>query len=106
IMERNQWEASMRMSETVMGVAENSMRLRMEEAARIAGLRYIVNLVTDAHGQIVGCYAGDVVAAHRAGAWFSREIYAAEMPGRADIVLIDSYPADRDIWQSAKGAYS
>src|SRR2546423_13097877 len=28
------------------------------------------------------------------------------MPRRADIVLIDSYPADRDFWQSAKGFYS
>jgi nickel-dependent lactate racemase len=29
IMERNQWEASMHMSETVMGVPENPMRLRL-----------------------------------------------------------------------------
>ena len=35
MQERNQWEASLRMSETVMGVADNPMRLRMEEAARI-----------------------------------------------------------------------
>jgi nickel-dependent lactate racemase len=38
MMERNQWEASMHMSETIMGVPENPMRLRMEEAARMAGL--------------------------------------------------------------------
>ena len=67
MMERNQWEASQRMSETVMGVAENSMRLRMEAAARLVGLRYIVNLVSDAAGQIAGCFAGDTVLAHRAG---------------------------------------
>jgi nickel-dependent lactate racemase len=28
------------------------------------------------------------------------------MPDRADIVVIDSYPADRDFWQSAKGYYA
>jgi lactate racemase len=28
------------------------------------------------------------------------------LPQRADIVLIDSYPADRDLWQSAKAFYS
>jgi nickel-dependent lactate racemase len=28
------------------------------------------------------------------------------MPGRAEIVVIDSYPADRDFWQSAKGLYA
>src|SRR5438132_1630022 len=67
IMARNQWEASMHMSETVMGVPENPMRLRMEEAARMAGFNYIVNVVYDASPRhtIVGCFVGDVVAAHR-----------------------------------------
>jgi nickel-dependent lactate racemase len=106
IMERNQWEASMEMSETVMGVAENPMRLRMEEAAQLAGLRYIVNVVGDGSGRIAGCFCGDVVAAHREGCKLSREITAARMPHRADVLLIDSYPADRDFWQSAKGLYS
>jgi nickel-dependent lactate racemase len=106
IMERQQWEASMQMSETVMGVPENSMRLRMEEAGEIAGLKYIVNVVLDGKGQIAGLFAGDVVQAHRAGCALSREICAARMPGRAEIVVIDSYPADRDFWQSAKGLYA
>jgi nickel-dependent lactate racemase len=106
IMDRQQWEASMQMSETVMGVPENSMRLRMEEAAALAGLKYIVNVVLDGKGQIAGCFAGDVVQAHRAGCHLSREICGAKMPGRAEIVLVDSYPADRDFWQSAKGLYA
>src|SRR5919199_1434187 len=103
---RNQWEASRRMSETVMGVAENSMRRRMEEAARIVGLNYIVNVVADADKRIVGCFVGDTVAAHRAGCKLAREINAVTLPRRADVVLVDSHPADRDFWQSAKGFYS
>src|SRR5437868_7847506 len=103
---RNTWETSLRMSETVMGLADNPMRLRMEEAARIVGLIYIANLVSDYEGKIVGCFVGDPVEAHRAGCKLSREINAVTMPRRADIVLIDSYPADRDFWQSAKGFYS
>jgi nickel-dependent lactate racemase len=108
MMERNQWEASMHMSETVMGVAENPMRLRMEEAAQMAGLQYIVNVVYAADGDhtIVGCFTGDVVAAHRQGCKCAREFYAAHMPTRADVVLIDSHSADRDFWQSAKGPYA
>ncbi len=106
IMERNQWEASMHMSETVMGVPENPMRLRMEEAARMAGLSYIVNVVYDIDRKIVGCFCGDFVAAHREGSKRSREAYAARLPARADIVLIDSHSADRDFWQSAKGPYA
>ncbi len=106
LMERNQWEASMHMSVTVMGVAENPMRLRMEEAARLAGLRWIVNVVYDVDRRIVGAFAGDVVAAHRAGCARSREVYAVHLPTRADIVLIDSHSADRDFWQSCKGPYA
>jgi lactate racemase len=106
IMERQQWEASMQMSETVMGVAENSMRLRMEEAAKLAGLAYIVNVVLERDDRIAGCFTGDVVAAHRAGCELARSINAARMPQRADIVVTDSYPQDRDFWQSAKGLYS
>lgn len=106
MQERNQWEASLRMSETMMGVADNPMRLRMEEAARIVGLNYIANLVSDYEGQIVGCFVGDPVEAHRAGCKLSREINAVSLPRRADIVLIDSHPADRDFWQSAKGFYA
>jgi lactate racemase len=106
MMDRNQWEASMHMSETVMGVPENPMRLRMEEAARMAGLRYIVNVVYDVRRRIVGCFTGDVVEAHREGSKCSRQVYAAHLPTRADIVLIDSHSADRDFWQSAKGPYA
>jgi len=106
MMDRNQWEASMHMSETVMGVPENPMRLRMEEAAEMAGLRYIVNVVYDIRRRIVGCFTGDVVQAHREGCKVSREVYAAHLPTRADIVLIDSHSADRDFWQSAKGPYA
>jgi nickel-dependent lactate racemase len=106
MMERNQWEASMHMSVTVMGVPENPMRLRMEEAAALAGLRYIVNVVYDIRRRIVGCFTGDPVAAHRAGCARARDVYGTHLPTRADIVLIDSHSADRDFWQSAKGAYA
>lgn len=108
MMERNQWEASMQMSETVMGVPENPMRLRMEEAARIAGLRYIVNVVCDVspRHRIAGCFTGDPVAAHREGCLRAREVYAVHMPSRCDVLIIDSHPADRDFWQSAKGPYA
>ncbi|HET8649003.1 MAG TPA: nickel-dependent lactate racemase [Gemmatimonadales bacterium] len=106
MMARNQWQASMQMSETVMGVPENPMRLRMEEAARIAGLSYIVNVIYDVHDHIVGCVSGDSVEAHRVGCLRSREVYAVHLPTRADIVLIDAHSADRDFWQSAKGVYA
>jgi nickel-dependent lactate racemase len=106
MMDRNQWEASMHMSETVMGIPENPMRLRMEEAALMAGLRYIVNVVYDIKHKVVGCFCGDVVEAHREGCKCSREVYAAHLPTRCDILIIDAHSADRDFWQSAKAPYA
>jgi nickel-dependent lactate racemase len=106
MMEINQWEASMHMSETIMGVPENPMRLRMEEAARIAGLKYVVTVVADIKHQIIGCFVGDFVEAHRKGSLCSRKVFSAHMPSRCDILIIDSHSADRDFWQSAKGPYA
>jgi lactate racemase len=106
MQERNQWEAAHCTSEMVMGVAENPMRLRIEEAAKLVGLRYIVNLVSDREKKIAGCFTGDPVKAHRAGCKLSRELNTVTLPRRARIVLIDSHPADRDFWQSAKGVYA
>jgi nickel-dependent lactate racemase len=106
LMDRNQWQASMHMAESVMGVAENPMRLRIEEAARLVRLQYIVNVVVGVDGQIAGCFCGDLIEAHRKGSKTSRQIYGVHLPSRADIVLIDSYPADRDFWQSAKAFYT
>src|SRR5687767_14002542 len=89
-----------------MGRAANPMRQRIEEAARLARLRYIVNVVTDRERRIVGCFVGDPIAAHRAGCRVSAEINEVVLPRRADIVLADSHPADRELWQSAKGFYA
>ncbi len=106
IQERNQWEAASYRAEDVMGIADNRMRARIEEAARLAGLRYIVNCVADGAGHLVGCFVGDLVSAHRDGCRLSHEINEVLLPKRADVVLADSHPADRDVWQSAKAVYS
>jgi lactate racemase len=106
IQSRLQWQGAQRMSETIMGEPLNPMREAMEEAARLVGLRFVVNIITDGEKHLAGCFAGDPVAAHREGSRLSREIFAVALPGRADIVIADSHPADYDVWQSAKGYYS
>jgi nickel-dependent lactate racemase len=106
IQARSQWEAAQYSSAGVMGRAANPMRERIEEAARLAGLRYIANVVTDRDRQIVGCVVGDPIAAHRAGCRLSAVVNEVRLPHRADIVLTDSHPADRDLWQSAKAFYA
>lgn len=101
-----QWQGAQRMSDTVMGEPENPMRAAMEEAARMVGLRFVVNLVTGGDKHLAGCFAGEPVASHREGCRLSRDIFSVSLPQRADIVITDSHPADYDLWQSAKGYYS
>lgn len=101
----NHWAGAQRWSEQLMGVRDNLLRDRIDQAARRVGLNYIVNVVM-AGGAVAGCFSGDPIAAHRAGCELAMQIYGVDLPQRADIVIVESKPADRDFWQSAKGIYS
>ncbi len=85
-----------------LGREDCPVRLEIEHVARRAGLRFIVNTVLDADSRIAGVFAGDPVAAHRAGVAFARDIWTQTVPDLADIVVASSYPADIDFWQAQK----
>ena len=58
----------------------------MEEAGRICGVDYIVNVVLDEHKHIVYAVAGDIsVKAHRAGCNYLDRMYRKHDPGTARI---------------------
>jgi len=100
------WMSALYPGADILGVAENPVRLEVERIARQAGLRFIVNVIMDAHARVLQVVAGDPVAAHRVGAEHSRAIYGVSQPELADVVLAESYPADYDLWQASKGMYS
>ncbi len=100
------WRSALYPGREILGVAENPVRREVECIARQAGLRFVVNVVMDAQQRVIKVVAGDPVAAHRQGAKRSRVIYGVEQPALADIVVSESYPADYDLWQAAKGLYS
>lgn len=85
-----------------LGNPENHIRLDMEEIARIAGLDFIINTVLNLDNEILHVVAGDLVAAHRAGVEFAREIYESKIERQADIVIAGTYPANKDMWQADK----
>ena len=84
------------------GNENNPIRLEIEQVAKKARLRFIVNTVLDAEHKIVKVFCGDPVTAHRAGVAFARDIWVAPIPDFADIVIASSYPADIDFWQAEK----
>jgi nickel-dependent lactate racemase len=89
-------------SEEVLGVPNNPVRTEMEEIAAKAGLSMISNCVLDGKGRLVNCFSGDVVAAHREAVKTTNDIYDVPIDHKVDIALVDSFPADIDMWQAVK----
>ena len=78
-------------------LAGNPVREDIEEAAAICGVDYIVNVVLDAHKEIVYAVAGDMTKAHRDGCRFLDGLYRKTIPHRADIVLVSQGGAPKDL---------
>lgn len=82
----------------------NPIREDIEQAGRILGIDYIVNVVLDEHKNIVHAVAGDAVKAHRAGCAFLDTLYRKPIARRADIVLVSQggAPKDLNLYQTQK----
>ncbi len=77
-------------------VNANARRLDSEEAARIAGLDFIVNAFLNSDGDVVDLVAGDPVDAHRAGVEIGRRHYATEVVKNVDIAIGNGYPMSNE----------
>lgn len=83
---------------------ENPLRMDIEEAGKICGIHYIVNVVLDEHKQIIFATAGDATAAHRAGCRYLDALYRKPIRKQADIVLVSQggAPKDQNLYQTQK----
>lgn len=84
------------------GKIQNKAMDEMRQVAKQAGLRFIVNVVFNAHKELVMVVAGDMVAAHNAGMKHSKDIFVKELKEKVDIVIMEAQPADADMWQATK----
>ncbi len=82
----------------------NPVREDIEEAGRLLGIDFIVNVVLDAHKEIIRCVSGDSVAAHREGCAFLDTLYKCRIPRRAEIVVVSAggFPKDMNMYQAQK----
>ena len=82
----------------------NPLRLDLEEAGRICGIDYIVNVILDEHKHIVHAVAGDVLKAHRAGCRYLDRMYRKPISAPADIVIVSQggAPKDANLYQTQK----
>ena len=75
----------------------NPVRLDIEEAGKLVGIDFIVNVVLDEKKHIVKAVAGDPIKAHREGCTFLDQIYLSQIPKGADIVIVSQGGAPKDL---------
>lgn len=83
---------------------DNPVRLDIEEAGRMVGIDFILNVVLSEHKEILKAVAGDVTQAHREGCRFLDTLYRKELSEPADIVLVSQggAPKDLNLYQTQK----
>jgi lactate racemase len=83
----------------------NPVHVDMTEAARLAKVDFIVNIVENKKGEIVKAFAGDLEAAFMEGVKLVDEMYRVTIDRRADIIVVSAggHPADMDLYQAYKG---
>lgn len=103
---RTHWLAAQLTGREILGKIENPVKDEIQQVGEIAGLKWVINTVQDADGNVVRVVAGDPQLAYKSGAETSLQVYKAELPAEADIVVTDSYPYDSELWLAAKGIYA
>jgi len=78
-----------------------AFRPHLDEVARMAGLRFIVNPLLNESLEIIDLVAGDPELAYREGCERGRELYATTIPaGPLDIGIFNAFPKDTELCQA------
>ena len=83
----------------------NPVHEDMVEAAKLAKVDFILNIVTNSKQELVQAFAGDLEQAFYDGVKLVDEMYKVTVDRRADIVVVSSggHPLDIDLFQAYKG---
>lgn len=85
------------------GRIDSPARQNIEEAARISGLNFILNVVINSKKEIVAAVAGDFIEAHRKGVEIVDSMYKIPVePADAVIVSCSGFPKDINLFQATK----
>ena len=88
------------------GVLQNKpVHCDMTEAARLAKVDFILNVVENKKGEIVKAFAGDLEQAFLEAVKLIDEMYRVTIDRRAEILVVSAggYPADLTLYQAYKG---
>lgn len=72
-------------------IEENSLKIDMNDAARMAGLDMKVDCIYNLDRKVTHLFVGDVVAEHEAGVKVAREYWSTDVVDGCDIVIANSF---------------
>lgn len=86
------------------GRLDSPVREDIEEAGKLIGCDFVLNVVLNAKKEIVKAVAGDPILAHREGVKVVDFMYIIPIPQLADVVLVSAggTPKDLNLFQSQK----
>ena len=86
-------------------LVDNPVHIDMTEAARLAKVDFIVNIVANRKGEVVKAFAGDLEAAFLEAVKLYDEMYRVTVDRRADIIVVSAggHPADSSLYEAYKG---
>ncbi|MBC8448297.1 MAG: nickel-dependent lactate racemase [Chloroflexi bacterium] len=83
----------------------NPFHQAVSEAARRAGLRFILNVVLDDHKQVAAVRAGEPTAAFFELVAFAKQLYEVAVPQQYDVVIGGvGFPKDANLYQACRAA--
>jgi nickel-dependent lactate racemase len=87
---------------------ENPVHEDMMDAAKLAKVDFILNIVTNSNNELVKAFAGDVEQAFLEGTKLVDEMYKVPIEQRANIVIVSAggYPNDINLYQASKAIYT
>ncbi|MBO8137960.1 MAG: nickel-dependent lactate racemase [Desulfotomaculum sp.] len=82
----------------------NPVRKQMNEAARVVGLNFILNVITNNKNEVVEAVAGDAELAWEQGAKICRSLYEVPVPHKCPVTIVScgGYPRDLNVYQAVK----
>ena len=85
-------------------IKNNTFHEQSLQGAKLVGIDFIVNVIENAHKEIISAVAGDLEEAHAEGIKRCASIWTYTLPEKADIVIASpgGYPKDINLHQTQK----
>ncbi|MBI2938462.1 MAG: nickel-dependent lactate racemase [Thaumarchaeota archaeon] len=99
-IELNHKPAYASMSGAIGRVEGNQRRAEIEEAAKMVGIDFAVNSISNSEGRTAGIFAGGLAESYREAVRYAQKVYATDVPYNLDVAVFNAFPKDDGVIQS------